>query len=258
MTASLVNLLAALAALAPAQDTLPATTAARDPLPVPFAVGENLSYEVRFGSLKVGDARMQVVGVENIRGQDAWHTVFTVRGGTFFYKVDDRTESWIDRDTFSSLRFVQDLNEGGRDRERTFEIFPDRRVYTENGGEERASVENPLDDGSFLYFVRTLPLTVGETYTFDRYFRPDRNPVQIRVLRRERIKVPAGTFNTIVIQPIIKGRGILSEGADGQIWLTDDDRRLMVQLKSKLSIGSLNLFLRSHTPGTSVGSGAGS
>jgi hypothetical protein len=252
MTVSLINILAVLAAITAApSDTgaQSAPTPAPTPTRVPFAVGENLSYEVRFGALKVGNARMQVVGVENVRGRDAWHIVFTVRGGTFFYKVDDRQESWIDRETFSSLRFVQDLNEGGRDRERTFEIYPDRQVYTENDSEERQSVENPLDDGSFLYFVRTLPLAVGETYEFERYFRPDRNPVKIRVLRRERIKVPGGTFDTIVIQPIIKGRGILSEGAEGEIWLTDDHRRMMVQLKSKLSIGTLNLYLRSFSEG---------
>ncbi len=38
----------------------------------------------------------------------------------------------------------------------------------------------PLDDGSFLYFVRTIPLEVGQTYNFDRYFNPKANPVTIR------------------------------------------------------------------------------
>ena len=216
---------------------------------VPFEVGERMDYDVRFSAIKVGNGSMEVMRVEDIRGQDAWVTEFRVKGGTFFYKVNDVLRSWIDRDTFSSLRFQQDLDQGGRDRERTFEIYPDRSVYVQagaNGDAEQPSVGNPLDDGSFLYFVRTVPLEVGQTYEFNRYFRPDRNPVIIRVLRKEKVKVPAGTFDAIVIQPIIKTSGIFSEGGEAQIWLSDDDRRIMLQMKSKLSFGSLNLYLRSY------------
>jgi hypothetical protein len=107
-------------------------------------------------------------------------------------------------------------------------------------------VRNPLDDGSFIYFLRTIPLTVCETYTFERYFLPDRNPVTIRVLRRERIRVPAGEFNALVIQPVIKSKGIFSENGHAEVWLSDDDARIMLQMKSALSFGSLNLYLTSH------------
>ena len=223
----------------------------RAQMDVPFQVGERMDYDVRFSAIKVGNGSMEVMRVEDIRGRDAWVTEFRVKGGTFFYKVNDVLRSWIDRDTFSSLRFQQDLEQGGRDRERTFEIFPDRTVFVQvgaNGDAEQPSVESPLDDGSFLYFVRTVPLEVGQTYEFNRYFRPDRNPVIIRVLRKEKVKVPAGTFDAIVIQPIIKTSGIFSEGGEAQIWLSDDDRRIMLQMKSKLSFGSLNLYLRSYRP----------
>ena len=153
--------------------------------------------------------------------------------------------------TFESLRFVQDLEEGSRDKVRNFEIYPERNTYTEAGEVENApTVENPLDDAAFLYFVRTIPLEVGQTYEFNRYFRPDRNPVRIRVLRKEAVKVPAGTYQTIVIQPIIKSKGIFSEKGHAQMWLTDDARRLLVQMKSDLSIGSINLYLRGYVPGT--------
>ena len=220
--------------------------AQRTPARVPFAVGEALTYDVRFGAIKVGTGRMRVVGREQIRGQDAWRVRFSVSGGTFFYKVNDVYESWMDIYTLNSLRYVQDLNQGSRDRERTFEIFPERAVYRETtrNGNERPSVPDPLDDGSFLFFIRTVPLEVGQTYTFNRYFRPDRNPVIIRVLRRETIKVPAGEFPAIVVQPIIKTSGIFSEGGQAEIWLADDSSRMMLQMKSRLSFGSLNLYLR--------------
>jgi len=217
---------------------------------VPFDTGEKLTFDVRFGGIKVGTGRMEVVGTQDIRGREAWHTRFTVKGGIPFYKVNDRIESWIDTRTFESLRFLQDLDEGPREKERLYEIYPEKATYSEKGEVEHApSVDDPLDDAAFMYFVRTIPLEVGQTYDFNRYFRPDRNPVQIRVLRKETVKVPAGTYQAIVIQPIIKSKGIFSEKGHAEMWLTDDSRRLLVQMKTDLSIGSLNLYLRGYVPG---------
>ncbi|HEV7992255.1 MAG TPA: DUF3108 domain-containing protein [Gemmatimonadaceae bacterium] len=216
-------------------------------LPVPYGVGERLEYDVHFGKIRVGSGTMEVEGLSDVRGRETWHTVFTVQGGLkFVYRVNDRYESWIDTHTGNSLRYKQDLSEGRRDVERNFEFFPERGVFTENAEPEAPSVRNPLDDGSFIYFLRTIPLTVGETYTFERYFLPDRNPVTIRVLRRERIRVPAGEFDALVIQPVIKSKGIFSENGHAEVWLSDDDSRIMLQMKSALSFGSLNLYLTSH------------
>jgi hypothetical protein len=218
-------------------------------LPVPYAVGERMDYDVSFGKLHVGSASMEVIGVDEVRGRDAWHTIYQVHGGLrFVYNVDDSFESWIDRRTGNSLRFKQNLNEGRRDIERLFEIYPNRSLYSENGDSLRASVANPLDDGSFLYFLRTIPLVVGQTYTFERYFRPDRNPVTIKVLRKERIEVPAGAFDAIVVQPMINTKGIFSQNGHAEVWLSDDPRRVMLMLKSGLSFGSINLYLTSIRP----------
>jgi len=222
--------------------------------PVPFAAGEQLQYEVRFGSLKVGTAQMEVVALDNVRGRLAWHTAFWVRGGNFLYRVNDVYESWMDAETLSSLRFVQELEEGGKDTQRHFEIYPDRAVFVQiskKPAKEEKSVSQPLDDGSFLYFLRTIPLEVGQTYDFNRYFRPDRNPVRIRVLRKEKVRVPAGTFDAIVVQPVIKTKGIFSENGHAEVWLSDDERHIMLQLKSKLKFGSLNLYLKSYKPSPS-------
>ncbi len=215
---------------------------------IPFERGELLRYDVRFGKLRVGEGTMEVIDTEVIRGRDAWHTRFRIRGGIPFYRVDDLLESWIDRERFHSLRFVQDLEEGGRLRERRYEMYPERKAYQEGDDPEQPSVADPLDDGAFLYFVRTLPLEVGQVYRFDRYFRPDRNPVVVKVLGREVIEVPAGRFSTIVIQPVIKSKGVFSERGEARIWLSDDARRIMVQMKTKTKIGSLNLYLTSARP----------
>ena len=212
------------------------------------AIGERLVYDVKFSAVKVGSGFMEAVGYESVRGINALHVRFVVKGGTFFYKVNDVLESWVDTTRFVSLRHKQDLSEGSKDRERNFEFFPDRRMFSQDGKPEEPGVADPLDDGSFLYFVRRVPLETGRTYEFNRYFRPDRNPVKIIVLRRERIRVPAGQFNAVVIQPIIKSKGLFSEGGKAQVWLSDDSARVMLQMKSSLPIGSLNLYLREYRP----------
>jgi len=211
----------------------------------PFVVGERLTYAVEFGPLKVGTGTMEVRGIENVRGREAYHTVFRINGGIPLYRVDDTFESWFATDDLASLRFHQDQNEGQKDRNRRYEIFPERRVYDETTDDkgEQPSVAEPLDDGSFVYFVRTVPLEVGRSYEFQRYFKPDRNPVTIRVLRRERITVPAGTFDAVVIQPVIKTKGVFSEEGRAELWLSDDERRLILQMKSRLSFGSIDLYL---------------
>ena len=242
------------AGIASAQDSVVTDSSGPAPRPAgavraatPFGVGERAEYQVKFGMFSVGSGLMEVAGIDTVRGREVWHTLFRIRGGVPGYRVNDRLESWIDTKTLSSLRHWQELHEGSRERERKFEIYPGR-TYVEDDREPQPTVERPLDDGSFLYFIRTIPLEVGQTYSFDRYFRPDRNPVQIQVLRKETIRVPAGTFETIVIRPIIKSKGIFSENGRAEVWLTDDHRRLMVQMKSRLSIGSINLFLKGYRP----------
>jgi hypothetical protein len=239
---------------AAAQDTIPAAASAVRAT-VPFGPGERAEYGVKYGPFSVGRGLMEIVGIDTIRARETYHIFFRVRGGVPGFRVDDRMESWMDTETLASLRFRQELNQGSRERERHFEIFPDS-VYVENGREPAPTVVFPLDDGSFLYFIRTVPLEVGKEYSFDRYFRPDRNPVRIQVLRRERISVPAGTFETVVLRPIIKSRGIFSEDGRAEVWVTDDSRRLMVQMKSHLKFGSLGLFLRNYRPPTAVDSAA--
>ncbi|MEO5903820.1 MAG: DUF3108 domain-containing protein, partial [Gemmatimonadaceae bacterium] len=217
----------------------------------PFGAGEKSTFDVKFGSIRVGIGSLEVLGVESVRGRDTWHTSFQVQGGTFFYRVNDVYESWIDTRTLNSLLFLRQIEEGARERAQNFEIMPEKGIYierTRQANTTHRTVADPLDEGAFLYIIRTVPLRVGETYDFNRYFIPDRNPVRVTVLRKERITVPAGTFNAIVVKPVIKTKGIFSEKGQAEVWLSDDSTRMLLQVKSKLSFGSLNLYLKSHTP----------
>lgn len=220
---------------------------------VPFGLGERATYQVRVGLFGgVGKGAMEVTGVEDVRGHPSYNLRLTIKGGVPFYKVNTRFESWLDVDQLVSRRFEQDQKEGKFKRHRIFEFYPEERRWerakTDQAGE--LPTEIPLDDVSFLYFVRTLPLEVGQTYTFPRYFREDGNPVVLKVLRRETVKVPVGTFETIVVQPIIKTSGLFGDGGKAEVYFTDDDRRILVQMKSKMPIlRSLNLVLESYEPG---------
>jgi hypothetical protein len=244
MTPAMVSVLAVATALT----TLP--RAQQGAPPVPFGVGERFTYDVKLGPFRAGRGTMEVTSIDTIRGRTAYRAVFRVKGGILGYKADNTMESWIDTATVTSLRFTQDFEQTGKDRRKHYEIYPERAIYQEPNKPEQTSVADPLDDASFIYFVRTVPLEIGRTYSFDRYFKPDANPVRIKVLRRETVKVPAGTYQTLVVQPIIKSKGMFSENSKAEIWFSEDANRIMVQLKADLPVGSLNLYLTSARPPT--------
>jgi len=227
------------------------TAASVNAAAVPYAVGEELTYKASLGGISAGKARMRVDGIEIVRGRPAYHVVFSVDGGIPFFRVHDRYESWIDVETLASLRHRQEISEGRYKRKTTYEIYPERAEYQKEGDSVRASVANPLDDGSFIYAVRTAGIQVGETRSDDRYFRPDKNPVVLTGLRQETITVDAGTFPTTVIRPTIRTSGIFSDDGQAQVWFSDDANRYPVQVKAKFSKFTLTLELKSVTPGMS-------
>jgi hypothetical protein len=212
----------------------------------PFSVGERLTYSVRVGPLGKGSAVAEIRRADTVRGVPVYYSTFVIKGSLLFFKVDDLYESWFNPNTLVSLRYHQKIDQGPYDRNRTYEIYPDRGVYVGPDKAEVPTVERPLDDGSFLYFLRTIPLEVGQTYTWNRYFKPDRNPVRVHVVRRERIRVPAGEFDAVVLRPKIKAKGIFSEDANAEVWIADDDTRVMLQMQTQLPFGAVRFQLRSR------------
>ena len=214
----------------------------------PFVVGERLTYNLRVGKIGRGTAVAEIKGTDTIRGVPVLYTSFTLRGSLLFFKVQDFYESWFDPRSMVSMRYRQDIDQGPYDRLRKYEMFPDRGVYFDSvKNVELPTSDLPLDDGSFLYFLRTIPLEVGKTYSFNRYFKPDRNPVVVTVVRRERIRVPAGEFDAIVLRPKIKAKGIFGEDASAEVWVADDESRVMLMMRTKLpKIGTATFQLSSR------------
>ncbi len=230
------------AALAPNVDTSSSHVQKGDGRP--FNVGEQLDYEVRFGHVRVGTARMSVLGIEEIRGRPCFHLRFTIDGGLPLLEVHDRYESWIDTTTLASRRHLQEIREPGYARSTRYEIYPVEQRYRQDEEESlHVSVAAPLDEGSFIYFIRTLQIPVGQTRQFQQYFKPDRNPVIIRALRRDTVEVPSGRYPTVVVRPTIRARGLFAEDGEAELWFTDDARRFLVQLRTKFAGFTLSLAL---------------
>src|SRR5207249_4602220 len=131
------------------------------------------------------------------------------------------------------------------DVDKKYEFYPEKKMYIRNAdGIENPSVSMPIDETSFLYYLRSLPLVVGKTYTVDRYYHADKNPIVVTVLRRERISVPAGDFDAIVLKPVIQSNGLFSAKGDAEVWLASDSSHSLLRLKSKLALGTLYLELK--------------
>jgi len=218
--------------------------------PIPFHVGEKLTYQAKVNFLHAGSATMEILGTETIRGHQTFHAAFDVNGGALFVHVHDHYETWFDTSDMVSYRHEMKIDETSYHDDRHYEFYPERQVYVRDG-KEYPSVAKPLDEASFVYFLRTIPLEVGRTYSFNRYYHQSRNPVLITVLRREHIKVPAGEFDAVVVHPIIKSRGLFSEKGDAEVWFATDSTHRLLRLKSKLSFGTLYLELKQIQSDTS-------
>ena len=233
-----------------------------DPLAavVPFGPGERLTYQVKIGIINSGSAHMEVLGIDSIREEPSYHLEMSLKGSLLFgaVQVNDHYQSWLGTRSVSSHRYVSDVHQLTYSRYRNFEFRPEEMSWeeTESGDTGRLATALPLDDISFLYFVRTLPLEIGQTYTLPRYFKKEGNPVVIKVEGKKVVEVPAGTFNTIVVRPIIKTRGLFSEGGEAELYLTDDDNKHLVYLRSKIPIvGSVTLHLESISEGSPIHTG---
>ena len=215
-----------------------------DPARPAFADGEELHYSAYFGRLRVGSGEMRFLGRDSVRDRSAWRAWFRIDGGIPGAHVHDTTMTWFDSVSYASLRFVQNVHDPGYHANRDTQIFPTQRTYRTKDGETHESAQDPLDDMSLVYLVRTLPLEPGQCYVLRRYFKPDANPVVIHVVRRDTVEVPAGRYAAILLRPEIKTTGIFSENGHAELWLADDSRRTVLQLKTSLRFGSIQLQLR--------------
>lgn len=216
-----------------------------------FPVGERMRYQAKFGLFNVGNAVLEVAGIDTIRGVKSARIRFEIEGGALWYDLEQTMLSWVGCADFRSRRFEQRTVENKHRRDRSYEIFPDSGFYRQEGIDTvLKTVANPLDDAAFVYWVRTQSLKIGKRYEYRRYFRPDRNPVILTVLKREKVGVAGRKWNAFVVRPVIpNGRGIFAEKSDTRMWISDDEHHVVLAIVSTFSFGTVTLKLKEyHTP----------
>jgi hypothetical protein len=215
------------------------------PAPLPFAPGESFEFRVTLGVIPLGSARMQVVEPDSVDGHATWKLRMAVHIGSLVYNADDTLESWFDPERMVSRRFEKRFRDTEQQRNRLFRFDPEAGTYTRRGKDTvYTTPHDVLDDVSFVYVVRTLPLEVGRTYQYARYYDTRKNPLVVTVLRREEMSLPDGSrVPCLVLAPVIGTRGLFRPEAHARLWLTDDARRIPVQITADLGFGDGTLHL---------------
>ncbi|HEY0931220.1 MAG TPA: DUF3108 domain-containing protein [Gemmatimonas sp.] len=219
---------------------------------IPFAAGESARYRVGWGIFsRAGSATLSVTR-DTLRADTVLHAVLAVRGGIPGARINERLETWMDPETTASRRFLQYARYPGfsRDRIREFDAVHRKWSGHTNAKPDSGSLPtaHPLDDLSTVFVARTIPLTVGQDVVLHDYWRPESNPIVLKVLRLETVKVPAGTFHTVVVRPIIRTSSLFAENGEAEVYLSTGEHRELVMLRAKLKLGTLVLRLERHSP----------
>ena len=218
---------------------------------LPFEVGERLHYRVSLGRLgTVGEGEMSVAGPEEVRGTETLVLKSQVWARVGFVKTTERAESWIDPTRMTALRY-QKRTYGAltRDDEQQVELFPEHRRWEDQRGHHGESPTSaPLDELSFIYYLRTLPLDADTVDRVVRHYDAARNPIAVRVVGRDTVRTRAGTFPAVVVEMRVKdsrrygGEGVI------RLHLSDDAFRYPVRIESAIPVfGSTVLTLESVT-----------
>jgi hypothetical protein len=211
-----------------------------------FQVGEHLVFDIGYGFIKAGTATMSIPDTQWVAGRPCYHIVTTARSNKFisvFYKVRDRLDAWIDLEGIFPWKLEKHIREG--------RYSADRYAFFDQVNQRVISGKDTLEVSQFIqevlcsfYYVRTRTLKVGDAFDVDTWGDGKIYPLRVLIHRKERVKVPAGTFDCIVVEPVLRSEGIFKHQGKMLIWMTDDERKLPVQMKSKIPIGSISCRLR--------------
>lgn len=216
-----------------------------------FPIPERLEFELSYSGVTAGLAVQEVTQVGN-----EIQIVSTAKSADwlrFFFPVDDRIESYLTSATpplhIGSPRLYQERKHEGRTRTNREARFDRQSLevttidHRKNEEKKLAITKRTYDTLSSFFYFRTIPLQVGTSYFIDIFDCKRLWNTEVKVLRREELVTPLGRFKTIVIQPLLKSEGIFARTGDMFIWLTDDERRIPVQMKSKVIVGSITATL---------------
>lgn len=217
-----------------------------------FQVGERLLFNVNFGFITAGYAEMNIPQLDTVLGTVTYKVQFTVRSTpTFdlFFEVRDRYETYLDTATIVPWRFEQHIKEGSFQRDYTA-IFDHRKhkAYTDEG--DFTIPPDVHDIMSAFYYARTIDFSkskIGDRIHLQNFFKGKTNPLDVKYLGKQKITVDAGTFDCIIVEPMVKEGGLFKNEGRILIWLTDDVNRIPVKVNTKVVIGSIDAELKEYS-----------
>ncbi|HDL02562.1 MAG: DUF3108 domain-containing protein [Candidatus Zixiibacteriota bacterium] len=221
---------------------------------IAFGIGERFDFDIGYGFINAGYATMEVRELIEYDGRPCYQIVSTANSNKFFssfYRVEDRAESIVDAIGIFSWYFEKNLKEGNYRANRSYTIDQKNHyaVYKEDTLEVAPFVQDAL---SVLYYVRTQDLDVGKSIFIDNFTDGKNYPLEVKVRQKETVKVKAGTFDCIVVEPIMMASGVFRHEGRLKVWLTDDRLKMPVLMKSKVLVGSISAELTDYQLGEIV------
>ncbi|MEE8398231.1 MAG: DUF3108 domain-containing protein [Desulfobacterales bacterium] len=214
----------------------------------PFQPGERLTFRLRWSFVPAGEAILEVLPLETLNGQPVLHFVMTVKTNAFvdaFYKVRDRIDAYTDAQMTHTVLYKKHQHEGNtrRDVVVTFD-WENNQAHYAAGTEKRDPIA--ILPGSFdplSIFYRTRMFDFRKNRQFEHPLTDGKKSViaKATVVKREKIRLPSGTTDVYVLEPDLKHVGGVfkkSRNARIRLWLTADDRKILVRIKSKVAVGS--------------------
>lgn len=224
----------------------------RRPIKDPFRVGEKVVHQVHYFAVSAGQMTIEVKPFAQVNGKKSYHFgvgAKTSRWYSGIYSVDDKVSVLMDFETLVPSVYQLAVRETGQVKESRMlfqdgkAMFWERKVTEKHGEEENKKEWDILDYSqnvfSAAFYLRVFDWQVGQENAFRVADDGENLIFRGKAIRRERISTDAGDFNAIVIQPQIELKGKFKPVGDIFIWLSDDDRKFILKIESKIKIGTL-------------------
>jgi len=215
-------------------------------------VGEKLTYQLSYGIFNAGISTMEVQGIDTTHGHITYRLHSRTQSNPFvdtFYKVRDRVTSWVDTSTFAAVQFEKSLREGRYRKD--YKVWFDYRNMIAFSSGDTVDIDHHMQDVlSLFYYLRSLNLSVGDTVRMSNYDNDKISPFLLAINGIETIKVPAGTFECLVAEPFVESDFLFKYEGNLKIWLTNDERKIPILMKSKAKFGSMVLKLEHYQNGS--------
>ncbi|MCS7049034.1 MAG: DUF3108 domain-containing protein [Verrucomicrobiae bacterium] len=218
----------------------------------PFVVGEKLQYRIFWGPLPIGEASLQVRGVENVQGHPCYHLIAqaqTTGLGRMLFPVNSVSESWLDVEGLFSRQYREERREGRRHRHTEIVFDYTAGVATirnlRNGKSRQTPLAQPTQDIiSSLYYVRAQSLDLNKELTFDLVAGDEIWKVTLRPDARQKVEVrPFGRVPALRVEPHPTLTIVAANKGRMWFWISDDARRVPLMVCSQMQIGSAQLVL---------------